>query len=109
MMNELSKDCVVYTYKDDIWLINPNTKEWIVSYYSKTKYTWWNYRFFENVYNFISMDIKDRQPIRYWIELYINVEIGKCCEPDMLPGDYDWSSDFGVDDVILNGKVFLEV
>ena len=59
MMNELSKDCGVYAYKDDIWLINPNTKEWIVSYYSKTKYAWWNYEFFKNVYNFISMDIKD--------------------------------------------------
>jgi hypothetical protein len=106
MMNELSKDCMVYAHKDNIWLINPNNREWIISYYPETKYAWWNYEFFKNVYYIISMDIEDIQPIRNWVESRLNVEVGKNCQPDRLPGDYDWSGDFDVEDVILNGKVY---
>jgi hypothetical protein len=109
MMNQLSKDYVSYYYKEHIWLINPNTREWIISYYFKTKYAFWKYEFFKNAYYIISMDIEDIQPIKNWIELHLNVEVGNHCVPDMLPGDYDWSSDFNVDDVMLNGKVFLGV
>jgi hypothetical protein len=28
------------------------------------------------------------------------------CEPDMLPGDYDWSADFKIEKVISYGEVF---
>ena len=107
MVDERCKDCMVYTHKDDMWLINPHTREWIISYFPKTKYAWWNYDFFETVYNFLCMDIdKEQQPIRNWIESRMNIEIGKNCEPDMLPGQYDWSGDFKTEDVILNGIVF---
>lgn len=102
----MCKDCIVYTHKEDVWLINPITKEWIVSYYPKTKYAWWNYDFFETIYKYLSLNIMERQPIKTWIESRMNIEIGKNCEPDMLPGQYDWSGDFEVKDVILNGKVF---
>lgn len=106
MVDERCKGCMVYTYKDTIWIINPNTREWIISYYCKAKYAWWNYDFFETVYKYLSMDIKERLPIRNWVQSRMNVEVGENCEPDQLPGDYDWSGDFKIEDVILNGKVF---
>jgi hypothetical protein len=94
-----------YTNKRDIWLINPNTKEWVITYYPPTNYVWWNYDFFETVYKYLSMNIKDREPIRNWIQTRMNVGV-ELCEPDMLPGDYDWSGDFNPEKYILGGEVF---
>jgi hypothetical protein len=105
MVDSMCEDCMFYTNKGDIWLINPNTKEWIITYYPPTNYAWWNYDFFETVYKYLSMDIKDREPIRNWIQTRMNVGV-ELCEPDMLPGDYDWSADFKVEKVVSDGKVF---
>lgn len=107
MVDEMSKDYILYTHKDTIWLINSNTREWIISYYPKTKYAWWNYDFFKTVYKFLSMEMKERQPIRDWIELRMMVEVGENCEPDRIPSDYNWSSDFDVEEVINKGKVVV--
>ncbi len=51
------------------------------------------------------MDMKKIEPIKHWVESRMNVETGNCCEPDKFPYDYDWSSDFNVDEVLINGKV----
>jgi hypothetical protein len=106
MVDEMCKDYLYYVHKGYLWFINPNTGEWVVSYYYETKYPWWNFYFFNNIYNFLSMDINDRQPIRNWIESRLKVEIGLNCEPDRLPGSYDWSGDFEAEDVLSEGKVF---
>jgi hypothetical protein len=105
MVDSMCEDCMFYTNKGDIWLINPNTKEWVITYYPPTNYAWWNYDFFETVYTYLSMDIKDREPIRNWIQTRMKVGVD-LCEPDMLPGDYDWSGDFKVEKVVSDGKVF---
>lgn len=105
MIDGMTKDCLVYTHKNNIWLINPKTKEWVISYYTKTKYTWWNYDFFKPIYLCLSMDMKKIEPIKHWVESRMNVETGNCCEPDKFPYDYDWSSDFNVDEVLIDGKV----
>jgi hypothetical protein len=107
MVDSMCEDCMFYTNKGDIWLINPNTKEWIISYYPPTNYAWWNYDFFDNVYTYLSMDsFYYREPIKNWIQTRLNVEVG-LCEPDMLPGVYDWSADFDPEKVISCGEVFL--
>lgn len=105
MVDSMCEDCMFYTNKGDIWLIKPNTKQWIITYHPPTKYVWWNYDFFETVYKFLSMDIKDREPIRNWIQTRMNVGVN-LCEPDTLPGDYDWSADFKIENVISYGEVF---
>ena len=105
MVDSMCEDCMFYTNKGDIWLINPKTKQWIISYYPPTNYVWWNYDFFETIYKYLSMDIKDREPIRNWIQTRMNVRVN-LCEPDTLPGDYDWSDDFKVEKVVSDGKVF---
>jgi len=105
MVDSMCEDCMFYTNKGDIWLINPKTKQWVITYHPPTKYLWWNYNFFETVYKYLSMDIKDREPIANWIQSRLNVEVN-LCEPDALPWDYDWSADFDPEKVISNGKVF---
>jgi hypothetical protein len=105
MVDSMCEDCMFYTNKGDIWLINPKTKQWVITYYPPTNYVWWNYDFFETIYKYLSMDIKDREPIRNWIQTRMNVDVD-LCEPDMLPGDYDWSGDFKVEKVVSDGKVF---
>ena len=106
MVDSMCEDTMVYKAKNgDIWLVNPKTKQWIISYNPPTKYAWWNYDFFETVYKYLSMDIKDRDQIVNWIRLRLDVEVG-LCEADMLPGEYDWSNDFNADKVILDGEVF---
>ena len=105
MIDLMCEDCVIYTHKGYIWLLNPKTNHWFVSYYPPTNYAWWNYDFFESAYKYLSMDIKDGQPIKNWIQSRMNLEVG-LCEPDMLPGDYDWSDDFKVERVIPDGEFF---
>jgi hypothetical protein len=105
MVDSMCEDCMFYTNKGDIWLINPKTKQWIITYYPPTNYVWWNYDFFETIYKYLSMDIRDREPIANWVQSRLNVEVN-LCEPDALPGDYDWSDDFDPEKVISNGKVF---
>ena len=105
MVDSMCEDCMFYTNKGDIWLINPKTKQWIISYYPPRNYVWWNYDFFETIYKYLSMDIKDREPIRNWIQTRMNVGVD-LCEPDTLPGYYDWSADFKVEKVVSDGKVF---
>lgn len=105
MINSMSKDCLVYTHYNNLWLINPNTKEWVISYYVKTKYVWWNYDFFKPIYLCLSMDMDNVRPIRNWVKSRMNVHIGENCEPDKFPFLYDWSADFSVDEVLIDGKV----
>jgi hypothetical protein len=107
MVDSMCEDCLVHTHIKDVWVINPDTKEWIIYYYPPTKYLWWNYDFFENIYKYLSMDIKDRDPITNWVKYVMNVEVGNC-EPDKLPGDYDWSCDFTIDHVISGGELLIK-
>lgn len=103
----MCEDCKVYTHKEDVWVVNPKTRQWIISYYPPTKYLWWNYDFFENIYKYLSMDIGNREPIKDWVKDKLNVEIG-LCEPDRLPGDYNWSRDFDSNEVVDKGNLFNE-
>jgi hypothetical protein len=105
MVDSMCEDCTLYKdKKGDLWLIDTKTKQWIIHYYLPTNYAWWNYRFFETVYKFLSMHIDDRGPIKNWIQTKMNVEVG-LCEPNMLPGNYDWSDDFKFEKVISDGEV----
>jgi len=108
MVDSLCEDCLVHTHIKDLWVIDSKTKEWIVSFNPPQKYLWWNYDFFSNIYKYLSMDIEDRQPIMDWIQTKMNHVIG-FCEPDKLPGKYDWSNDFCVDYIISKGQPLTEI
>ena len=108
MVDSMCEDCLVHTHVKDLWVIDSKTKQWIISFHPPTKYLWWNYDFFSNIYKYLSMDIYDRQPIIDWIQTKMNHEIG-LCEPDKLPGYYDWSCDFNVDHIVSNGQPITEI
>ncbi len=105
IMDIMTKDCCLYWYNDEIWLINPKTKEWVVSYYTKTKYVWWNYSFFYTVNSLLTVDNNQKELIKSWVESKLGVDVGKNVEPDMVPHEYNWSSDFNVLDTMENGKI----
>jgi hypothetical protein len=106
MVDSMCEDTMVYKSKNgDIWVINPKTKEWIITYYPPTNYVWWNYDFFQTVYKFLSININDRDMIINWVQTKMNSEVG-LCEPNRLPGQYDWSDNFNTDKVISDGEVF---
>jgi hypothetical protein len=107
MVDSMCEDTMVYKSKNgDLWLVNPKTKQWIITYHPPTNYAWWNFELFDTVYTYLSMDIfNNREPIKNWIQTRLDVEVG-LCEPDMLPGEYDWSDDFNPEKVISGGEVF---
>jgi hypothetical protein len=107
MVDSMCEDCLVHTHVKDLWVIDSKTKQWIISFHPPTNYAWWNYDFFSNIYKYLSMDIKDREPIRNWVQSRMNVGVD-LCEPDRLPGDYDWSGDFNVDHIVSNGLPLTE-
>lgn len=103
MTDTMTKNFYLYEYKERIWLVNPKTKEWVITYYSKTKYVFWCYDFFKTIFMCLSMDMKQRQPIKNWVQYRMKLEVGDNVEPDKFPYDYDWSSDFNIDEVIIHG------
>ena len=107
MVDLMCEDAIVYKTKNgDLWLINPKTKKWIVTYYPPKNYAWWNFDFFDTVYTYLSMNIfENKEQIKKWIENRFNVEVN-LCEADYLPGEYDWTDDFDTNKVITYGEVF---
>lgn len=104
----LCDDCNVYYCDDGLWVINPETKEWVIHIgSSRLDYLWFNYRIFHNVFNnYLSFDIiKNSLPIKEWTIDRLNLNIGEHFYPDMLPTDYDWSNDFTPENVICQGVV----
>lgn len=105
------KDCVLYQSRDGLWIINPETKEWIIHVGSpKLDYLWFNYRKFKSMYKYISLNVfKDKGYIKDWVEDRLKLKIGPNYHPDITPGDYDWSDDFKPEFIMDNGIVIGNV
>jgi len=102
------KNCLVYKFRHDIWLINPIDKNWVVCVYPPTKYLWYNYDFFKSMFNYVSLNIPtDSYYIKNWVQEKFGVEIGDNVHPDIIPGDYDWRKDFNVENILSNEETFL--
>lgn len=87
-----------------LWLINPESKKWVVSV-SDSGYTFYNYEFFSNLFKYVSLNcILHRKFIKEWTQERLKVSIGKHCYPDYYPGDYDWTKDFDVQEVLDKGE-----
>jgi hypothetical protein len=105
IMDVITKDCYQYKYDNNLWLINPKTKEWVVSYYPKTKYLWWNYHFFKTVHSHLCVYSYQKDLIKLWTQSKLNVVVGENVHPDIIPYLYDWSSEFKPQIVIEQGKI----
>jgi hypothetical protein len=101
------KDCLLYVYDDGLWIINPETKEWVIHVgASRLDYLWYNYEVFTPLFRYISLDsIEDKDYIQDWAEEKLKVKIGPNYHPDITPSEYDWSDEFKPEKVIESGKV----
>jgi hypothetical protein len=98
-------DFIPYRYRDWTWLINPETKEWVVSV-ADSGYTFYNYEFFSNLFKYASLNcITDKKHIRSWTEEKLKVSISKHLYPDYHPGDYDWKDQFDAKEVMDKGEL----
>ena len=122
------KDCLLYMNDDGLWIINPETKEWVIhvgsprlDYNPETKewvihvgsprldYLWYNYWTFKILFNYISLDVfKDRVYIKEWVEDRLNLKIGPNYYSQLVPDGYDWSHEFKPEKVIESGKVIRD-
>lgn len=57
-----------YTHNDSTWLIFTDSKKWVVEL-TKEKTLWYNYSFFEQIFEFVSLEVIDNQDyITKWVE-----------------------------------------
>ena len=50
----------VYYHNGDIWFIFTETKQWVLEF-EKNGNLWYNYRFFKNLFSYLSMDVVENQ------------------------------------------------
>ena len=90
----------IYRSKDHTWVIFKDRKEWVVSV-SDGGYLWFNYDFFNNLFNYLCLDlIPDSVHIKNWVINNLGIKVEGHCYSDYLPNEYDWRDQFDVDEVL---------
>lgn len=56
LIEESLKGVNAYHYKGSIWLIFPETKQWVVEL-TEDGTLWFNHGFFKNLYNYVSLEV----------------------------------------------------
>lgn len=75
LIEEGLKGVNVYHYKGSIWLIHPETKQWVVEL-TEDGTLWYNHKFFQNLYNYVSLDvISNEEYIIWFINEYLSTVI----------------------------------
>jgi hypothetical protein len=68
LINNWVKGADTYTYNGSSWLIFTDNKQWVVEL-TESKTLWYNYNFFKQIFEFISLDVVDNQHhITKWVE-----------------------------------------
>ena len=100
VINDSIEGSHVYRHRGSTWIILKDKKEWVISV-SDSGYLWYNYSFFKNLFNYLSLELGDENiHIKNWVEKYLDIKVGNHYHPDRLPGEYDWSGDFDVNEII---------
>jgi len=77
LLDDFTSDGKLY-YDDkteSIWMINPDTKEWIFEF-EKSGDLWYHYKVFESIFKYISMEYPDFEPyITKWAERILQKEV----------------------------------
>lgn len=106
VIDTYTKDCLCYHHKDWYWVINPKTKEWVVSV-GDTGYTFFSNKFW-NDFSLFYPSIDLTKDIKKWVLYKLGTPKSKHCYPDYINGDYDWRDEFDsstIDEVIHKGKL----
>lgn len=106
VIDTYTKDCLCYHHKDWYWVINPKTKEWVVSV-GDTGYTFFSRDYWNTLSKFYPCNdlIYD---IKNWVINKLKVPESIHCYPDYIKGNYDWRNEFDsstIDEVIHKGKL----
>jgi hypothetical protein len=68
MFDENTKGTEFYEYDNSLWMIIPETKEWVFEIEHNLT-LWYNLPFFEKIYKYVSLDVIDNQHyITEWVE-----------------------------------------
>lgn len=95
LFKDLSQSEIIH-YKDSIWLINREKKEWYFEY-KKTGILWYYFHFYRNFFVLFSMGRTEFEPIIIeWVEEVLNCEVRT---PYLMP----WVLDKPVEEVLNCG------
>lgn len=96
IINESVKDADIYQSNGSTWIIFTDNKQWVIEL-TENKTLWYNYNFFKNLFNYLSLDVVENQHyITKWVEDNIIGEVN----------DTHWGSTLNqlfVDNTIQNG------
>lgn len=68
IINESVKDADIYQSKGSTWIIFTDNKQWVIEL-TEEKTLWYNYNFFKNLFNYLSLDVEENQHyITKWVE-----------------------------------------
>lgn len=68
IINESVKDADIYQSNGSTWLIFTYNKQWVIEL-TESKTLWYNYNFFKNLFNYLSLDVVENQHyITKWVE-----------------------------------------
>ena len=68
LINNWTKGVDTYTRNDSTWLIFTDNKQWVIEL-TESKILWYNYNFFNQIFEFTSLDVLDNQHyITKWVE-----------------------------------------
>lgn len=89
------------------WVVNSDSTDWVISLSDKG-YLWYNYYYFKFIFSFLSHEPdSNKKYIKLWVENELKLKVGKNVHPDILPGEYDWSGDFNLEEVLEYGDIYM--
>jgi len=95
-INQSVRNVDTYQHNGSTWLIFTNDKKWVIEL-TKDKTLWYNYSFFNSIFEFFSMDVLENQHyITKWVE-----DVIKNGVKDIESSKYQ--SNREVEDTIQNG------
>jgi hypothetical protein len=95
-----------YQFRDWTYIIHPNKTDWVICV-ADSGYTFYNNSFFVNLFSYLSLPHdKHKRYIKSWTKKVMGFDkVDKHFYPDVLYGDYDWSDQFVVKDVMEKGTL----
>jgi len=96
LINDGVEGCDVYHHNNSTWLIFTDTKQWVVEL-NEGGTLWYNYSFFNNLFQYVSLDvIENQQHITKWMENIIQKGL-------RYTGSPDWNRNKVAEDALENG------
>lgn len=95
-----------YKHGNWIYVILPNNEDWVLCV-ADSGYTFYNNDYFSNLFSYLSLPRpRHKRYIKSWAKKVMGFEnIDKHFYPDHLYGEYNWTDQFVVKDVLEKGEL----